>query len=169
MKAQTYRPRVQNGQVARRQSRPATVRATAQSVGRRRGGSSRVAEQAVTRSGARVLGTIIVIGTVIAAGFLLALQSQLNINQIGQKDAELKAEFYEMANRQRVETLRQQQALSDAEAAVLTQKNGLLQPRLSRGAPASREAAPRAATPVIKVGKVVKVVKTRKASSPRRR
>ena len=166
MKAQTYRPRVQNGQVARRQSRPATDRATAQSVGRRRGGSSRVAAQAVARDGSRVLWTIIVLGTVIAAGFLLALQSQLNINQIGHKDAELKAEFHEMANRQRVETLRQQQALSEAEAAVLTQKNGLLQPSLSRAAPASRQAAPRAATPA---GKVVKVVKTRKANSPRRR
>lgn len=148
MKAQTYRPRVQNGTVARRHSRAATNRVA----------SRRASEKVAVRDGSPVLWTIIAIGTVIAAGFLLALQSQLNIYQMGQKDAELKAEFHDMANRQRVETLRQQQALNDAENAVLAQQNGLLQPKLSRTEPAKTVAAP--SRNVLK-----KVVKTKKPST----
>ncbi len=127
MKAQTYRPRVQNGQVAKRRSRPGGVAAQKVSV---RGARRR--QNRERRQGSNVLGVLMCIGALVATGFVFALRSQINTHQLGQAEAQLRSELDEIANRQRYEVLAQQRALSPREIDRAAKQAGLIQPKFNQ-------------------------------------
>jgi len=114
-----YRPRVQNGPVAKR---PAVSRSVPRNDGKAaKRTRSRTREGAVVAEGATVLYAVIGIGLVLSAGFVFALRTQGRIHRLGIDDAKLKSELHEVANRQRSETLEQQKALHRADTTALLQ------------------------------------------------
>jgi hypothetical protein len=131
-RGQAYRKQVRNGRVVVRQ-------VVATRVGSRAGRPGMRGDQggAPTGSdGARVLWAVILLGTLIASGFILALQSEEQVYQLGRADANLKADFLDLANRQRVEESRLQEALDAAEREVLENRSRreVIQPSLQRTA-----------------------------------
>lgn len=131
-KGHPYRKQVRNGPVVERGA-----------IASRQGSRPRRSSLALGRSatgagqdGSRVLWAIILLGGVVASGFLLALQSQGKARRLGQQDAELKAEFYELAKQQRFEDDRRRQAIDEVQRKVLTRSpaGGLVQPALQRAA-----------------------------------
>ncbi len=130
MRAQTYRPRVQNGPIAKRRNRPATKKVSERTSTARRASSRARRGQVERRTGSRVLWSLMLIGALVAAGFLSALNSQISTYRLGQAEAELKAELDEIANRQRFDILEQQRALSPGESDRAARQMGLVQPSL---------------------------------------
>jgi hypothetical protein len=118
MSSAQYRPGIRNGRVRSRTENRAATRTDAQVESTK----SRVG--IAGRSGLMVLTTIIVAGLVVGVGFVLALQTQQQIHRIGIDEARLKAQFHEISNRQRVETLEQQRAFNQAEQMALVQPGG---------------------------------------------
>lgn len=124
--------------------------------------------------GSRVLTAVILAGAVIASGFLLALQSQKEVRRLGGEDAKFKAEFYDLAKRQRVEEFRQHQAIDEVQRKVLALPRavGLAQPTLQRtalrAAPAARviSASREAGARRERNPQVIKPATSRPASSP---
>lgn len=156
MRTAHYRPEVKNGQVRSRRVARASVSAgksrPAGGVDRRARGAERgtaengavrtaIAGMSVAgRSGLMVMATIIVAGLVVGAGFVLALQTQNRIYRIGVDEARLKAQLHQISNRQRVESLAQEQVFNQVETMAL------VQPGLAAEAP-RETAAVASATP----------------------
>lgn len=156
MRTAHYRPEVKNGQVRSRRVARASVSAgksrPAGDVDRRARGAERgtaengavrtaIAGMSVAgRSGLMVMATIIVAGLVVGAGFVLALQTQNRIYRIGVDEARLKAQLHQISNRQRVESLAQEQVFNQVETMAL------VQPGLAAEAP-RETAAVASATP----------------------
>jgi cytoskeletal protein RodZ len=132
MRAQTYRPRIQNGPVAKRRTRAAAEKVSDRSVRSRRSSRNKRRQSYEWHEGSRVLWVLIFIGALVAAGFIYALRSQISAHQLGQAEAQLKAELEEIANRQRYEIHEQQRALSPREADRAARQAGLIQPRLNQ-------------------------------------
>lgn len=134
MKVQTYRPRIQNGHIAKRRGRAVApkVKVSDRSSPSRRSSSPRRRGSKDRQRGSNILWILMFIGAFVAAGFIFALRSQINVHQLGQAEAQLKAELDEMANRQRYEVLEQQRALSPRESDRAAKQAGLIQPRLNQ-------------------------------------
>ena len=131
-KGHPYRKQIRNGPVVER-----GASANRQgSRSRRPVSPSGRSGHAAGPDGSRVLGAVILAGAVIASGFLFALQSQKEVRRLGREDAKFKAEFYDLAKRQRVEEFRQHQAIDEVQRKVLALPRGigLAQPTLQRTA-----------------------------------
>lgn len=137
-KGHPYRKQVRNGPVVQRGS-----------IASREGSRSRRSSSASStgQDGSRVLWAVILLGGVVASGFLLALQSQGKVRRLGRQDAELKAEFHELAKQQRFEDDRRHRAIDEVQQKVLAHAaaRGLVQPALQRTALPSPIAARMAA------------------------
>lgn len=131
-KGHPYRKQVRNGPVVERRAiagrQGSTPRRSSTAPGRSATGAA--------QDGSRVLWAIILLGGLVASGFLLALQSQGKARQLGKQDAELKAEFHELAKQQRFEDDRRRRAIDEVQEKVLTLSpaGGLGQPALQRTA-----------------------------------
>ena len=137
-KGHPYRKQVRNGPVVQRGT-----------IASRQGSRSRRSSSASNagHDGSRVLWAIILLGGVVASGFLLALQSQGKVRRLGREDAELKAEFHELAKQQRFDDDRRRQAIDEVQRKALAHSaaKGLIQPALQRTALPSPIAARMAA------------------------
>jgi hypothetical protein len=132
MKAQTYRPRIQNGTVAKRRGRTLVQKVSDRSARARRPARGKSRREQERQPGSNVLWTLMCIGALVATGFVFALRSQMNAHQLGQAEAQLRAELEEIANRQRYEMLEQQRALSPREVIRAAKQAGLIQPKLNQ-------------------------------------
>lgn len=142
MKAQHSHPRVRSGSIAKRRTPPIAREAARPSLARRR----RRAEQ---EQGTSVLWLLMMIGGVVAAGFIFALRSQHTVHQLDQAEAQLRNDLERIATYQRHLALEQQRALSVRESEQMAKQSGLIQPKLpaSHGAPRPATAATIAAKP----------------------
>jgi hypothetical protein len=75
---------------------------------------------------------MILIGTLLAAGFVMALRSQNNAYQLGQAEEELRARLDDYSNQQKYLMLDQQRARSASESAQAGKEAGLAQLRLNQ-------------------------------------
>lgn len=137
MKTQRYRPRVQNGQIARRRVRSAGANGSKSSSNKSRAAGeprtrSSGRRQASQAQGSNVLWTLIFVGAVVATGFVIGLHSQINAHQLGQAEAQLKSELDDISNRQRFEILDQRRALNPRESDRAAKQAGLVQPKLNQ-------------------------------------
>jgi len=73
---------------------------------------------------------LMIVGALLACGFVFAMRSQINVYQLGQAEAQLKSELDEMANRQRYEMLERERALSPSKIDRAAKLAGLVQPGL---------------------------------------
>jgi hypothetical protein len=107
MRSKNYRPRVQNGPVAKRQTRK-----------RRSKRANRYHRQPYDRAerGSKVMWMMIFIGAALAAGFVFALRSQINAYKLGQAEEELRAALDEYSSQQKYLAVDQQRALSASES-----------------------------------------------------
>jgi hypothetical protein len=133
MRAQTYRPRVQNGTITKRSKRTVSSKASERRASARRAPNrGRRSYKRSRREGSNLFMTLVFIGALVAAGFVFALRSQINARQLGQAEMRLRSELDDIANRQRYEVLDQQRAMSLRESDRAAQQAGLIQPRFNR-------------------------------------
>jgi hypothetical protein len=154
MRARTYRPKVQNGTITKRSKRAVSSKASERGVSARRAPSrGRRSNRRNRQEGSNLFMTLVLIGALVAAGFVFALRSQINARQLGQAEMRLRSELDDIANRQRYEVLEQQRAMSLRESERAARQAGLSQPRFNQpkaGAnqvALSRNAAPRSSKP----------------------
>jgi uncharacterized protein HemX len=154
MRAQTYRPRVQNGTITKRPKRSASSKASERRASARRAPNrGRGSHKRSRREGSNLFMTLVLIGALVAAGFVFALRSQIRARQLGQAEMRLRSELDDIANRQRYEVLEQQRAMSLSESERAARQAGLIQPRFNqpkasaKQAAVSRNAAPRGSKP----------------------
>jgi hypothetical protein len=151
MRAQTYRPRVQNGPISKRKtsaSRAATRKTTARRAPQRGRRKSR------EREGSNLFLSLVIVGALVATGFVFSLRSQISARQIGEAETRLRTELDDIANQQRYEILERQRATRPSESDRAAQQAGLIQPRFDQpktGAgqvALSREPVPRVSKPL---------------------
>jgi len=138
MRTQRYLPRIQNGPVAKRHTRPGNSsisKSFAASKSSSRRNSNRAAARTSGRRsgagrGARVIWTMILIGTALAAGFVFALRSQINAHKLGQAEEQLRVKLDEYAGQQKFLMLDQQRALNTSESDRAGREGGLDQLKL---------------------------------------
>jgi hypothetical protein len=75
---------------------------------------------------------MVVIGTLLAAGFIFALRSQINIHKLGQAEEELRARLDEYADHQKYLMVDQQRAISATESDRASKEAGLSQLKLNQ-------------------------------------
>jgi hypothetical protein len=136
MRAQTYRPKIQNGTISKRKKRTIDSKAS----GRR--GTSRNSSQPASRprgrrknrreEGSNLFLTLVVVGALVATGFVFALRSQINARELGQAEQRLRNELDEIADQQRYDVLEQQRTMSLRESDRAAQQAGLIQPSLTQ-------------------------------------
>ncbi|MBK8316846.1 MAG: hypothetical protein IPL01_23670 [Acidobacteria bacterium] len=127
MRAQTYRPRVQNGSVVRRQTA-----ATARKSSAKKSVAVKRATVAGRDQGASVLWVLLLIGMIIAGIFIYSIRSQNKAIYLSQTESSLKKELGDLANRQRHEMVEQNAALKPDESFKTAVRSGLIQPSLTR-------------------------------------
>ncbi|MBK7601558.1 MAG: hypothetical protein IPJ07_24755 [Acidobacteria bacterium] len=127
MRAQTYRPRVQNGSVVRRQTA-----ATARKSSAKKAVAVKRATVAGRDQGASVLWMLLLIGMIIAGIFIYSIRSQNKAIYLSQTESSLKKELGDLANRQRHEMVEQNAALKPDESFKTAVRSGLIQPSLTR-------------------------------------
>src|SRR5262245_34408086 len=146
MRTPRYLPGVRNGAVAKRQARSKNPAKSSRALGtfsigagtpRSRQNSRRISSRAFDRRrsegrGARVMWMMILIGVALAAGFVLALRSQINTYRIAQAEEQLKAKLDEYSSQQKFLTRDQQRALSAGEVERAGRRNGLDHLKLDR-------------------------------------
>src|SRR5262245_4264408 len=141
MRVQTYRTKIQNGVVSKRRNRPAVSQASRRPVRKkvgekgsrtrvRRSGASGSRRSRQRQRGANVLWMLMLVGALLAGGFVFAMRSQINVYQYGQAEAQLKSELDEMTNRQRYEMLQRERALNPRKIDRAAKQAGLVQPGL---------------------------------------
>ncbi len=137
MKAQHIRPKVQNGPIARRvSSREALItKATKAAKAAKRSRSSgrndhRAAEGREPDS--RVFWMMVFVGTVLTAGFVLGLRSQINAHQLNRAEEKLKDELDRYVSQQKFLSLEQQRARSPRESERAVKGAGLVQLKLDQ-------------------------------------
>lgn len=124
MKAQQVHPRIRSGVVAKRRTPPATREAAVAPTRRPR---RRQTEQ---EQGTSVLWLLMMIGALVAAGFLFALRSQHTVHELGQAEAQLRNDLDRISLYQRHLALEQQRSLSVRESEQMAKQSGLIQPKL---------------------------------------
>jgi hypothetical protein len=133
MRAQTYRPRVQNGTITKRPNRSVSSKASERRASTRRAPNrGRRSYKRSRQEGSNLFMTLVFIGAFVAAGFVFALRSQINARHLGQAEMRLRSELDDIANRQRYEVLEQQRAMSLSESDRAAQQAGLIQPRFNQ-------------------------------------
>lgn len=142
MRAQTYRPRVQNGPITKRSKRPVAAKSSERRASARRAPQrGRGSNKRKRQEGSNLFMSLIIIGALVVAGFVFALRSQINARQLGQAETKLRAELDEIANRQRYEVLERQRVMSMGESDRAAQTAGLVQPRFNQPKAAAQAAA----------------------------
>src|SRR5262245_16543081 len=152
MRTQRYLPGIQNGSMAKRQTRSknsSTSKAfrafgATRSAPRPRPNrvSSRVSNRAENRDngrnsegrGAKVMWMMIWLGIVLCAGFIFALRSQINTYRLGQAEERLREKLDEYTNQRKFLALDQQHALNPGESDRAGRQNRLDQLKLDREA-----------------------------------
>lgn len=142
MKAQTIRPKVQNGSIARRAprgettaSRP-TVRRTTRSTVRKtapaqtRTSRRRTKPETQREPDSKIFWMIIVLGTLLTAGFLFGVRSQINTLQLNQAEEKLRDQIDRYSAEQKYLNLDQQRALSPRSREQAVKESGLVQMKL---------------------------------------
>lgn len=134
MRTQRYLPRIQNGRVAKRQTRsknsPMSKSFVApKSSARRNSARDRVESR---RGETSVMWVMILTGVALAAGFVLALRSQISAHQLGQAEERLREKLDEYTSQQKFLMLDQQRALSASESDRAGKQGGLDQLRLDQ-------------------------------------
>jgi hypothetical protein len=133
MRAQTYRPRVQNGTITKRPKRKVSSQAAERRASPRRSPQrGRRSHKRGRHEGSNLFMSLVLIGALVAAGFVFALRSQINARQLGQAELRLRNELDDIANRQRYEVLEQQRAMSLSESDRAAQQAGLIQPSFNQ-------------------------------------
>jgi hypothetical protein len=133
MRAQTYRPRIQNGTITKRPKRTVSSKASERRASARRAPNrGRRSHKRSRQEGSNLFMTLVFIGALVAAGFVFALRSQINARQLGQAEMRLRSELDDIANRQRYEVLEQQRAMSLSESDRAAQQAGLIQPSFNQ-------------------------------------
>ncbi len=201
MRVQQRSPRFQNGPVAKRQIRSkasAVSKAFGVSKGasrRSRSSSNRGSNRAAShhqygaQRGSKIMWMMVIIGTILAAGFIFALRSHINTHKLGQAEEELRARLDEYADHQKYLMVDQQRALSAAESERASKQAGLSQLKLNqpdelrnssprpvyaaqtapqKTSSAQRVAGPQKALSARKTVTAQKVSPAQKASSPSR-
>ncbi len=123
MRAQHHRTQNHPGVIARRRPTP-----TASSVQRRPRRKSEKRGQ-----GARVIWLMMILGSLVASGFLLAQRSQINTHQLRQAEETFKTQLDEMTNQQRYLALEKERATNAQESDRIAKQAGLVQPEFKRG------------------------------------
>lgn len=136
MRTQRYLPRIQNGRVAKRQTRsknsPISKSVVASSPSSRRG-SSRIPNRAKSHRGeSSVMWVMIFTGVALAAGFVLALRSQISAHQLGQAEERLREKLDEYTSQQKFLMLDQQRALNASDSERVGKQSGLDQLKLDQ-------------------------------------
>ncbi len=136
MRTQRYLPRIQNGRVAKRQTRskdsPMSKSFVAPKSSTRRN-SARISNRAESRRGeSSVMWMMIFIGVALTAGFVFALRSQISAHQLGQAEERLREKLDEYSSQQKFLMLDQQRALSASESDRAGKQGGLDQLRLDQ-------------------------------------
>jgi hypothetical protein len=126
MRARTYRPKVHNGTVTKRNRSTGTAKASAHR-GRRQKNRREVREE-----GPNLFLTLVMVGALVAMGFVFALRSQINTRQLGQAEERLKSELDDIADQQRYDVLEQQRTMSLQESDRAAQEAGLIQPKFNQ-------------------------------------
>jgi hypothetical protein len=122
MRTQNNRTQIQSGAIARRRPIP-----SASSVPRR---SRRKSEK--RGQGARVIWLMMMIGGLIASGFLLAQRSQINAHQLRQAEEKFKTQLDELTTQQRFWALEKERATNALESERIARQSGLIQPQLKK-------------------------------------
>jgi hypothetical protein len=135
MRARTYRPRVQNGTITIRNRGTGTAKESRSSAHRGRRQKNR---QEVREEGPNLFLTLVMVGALVAMGFVFALRSQINTRQLGQAEERLKSELDDIADQQRYDVLEQQRTMSLQESDRAAQEAGLIQPRFNQPEPRAK-------------------------------
>ncbi|MBL8169402.1 MAG: hypothetical protein JNJ50_14695 [Acidobacteria bacterium] len=146
MKAQQNRLKVGPPSTTRRRASSPAVRISASSKRSARTTRSSRAHKSEPESGTNVLWILMVVGGLVATGFIFALRSQINVYHLGQTESQLKTELDRLSDHQRYLALEQQRALSVRESDLAAKQSGLIQPKLNQAGPAP--VAPVASTTV---------------------
>jgi len=113
--------------------------------------------------GARVIWLLMIIGGLIASGFVLAQRSQINAHQFRQAEEKVKTQLDELANHQRFLALEKERAINTQESDRIAKQSGLIQPRMTKGNQVA--AAPATAKPAA-VNKPVTKPTVKPAAAP---
>ncbi|MGE0132129.1 MAG: hypothetical protein AB7U82_28945 [Blastocatellales bacterium] len=143
MRTQRYLPRIQNGRVAKRQTRSKNTPVSKSSVTtntstRRRASrvSNRMDNHRHKRDGegrgSNVMWVMILIGVTLATGFVFALRSQINAHNLGQAEEQLRVKLDEYTSQQKFLMLDQQRALNVSESDRAGRQGGLDQLKLDQ-------------------------------------
>jgi len=133
MRAQNHRTQSQTGASARRHPNPSIsavsrrLRGTTQPSRRKSGHRPEKRGQ-----GTRVIWSLMMIGGLVASGFVLAQRSQINAHQLRQAEEKFKTQLDEMTNQQRFLVLEKERATNAHESARVAQQAGLGQPQLKK-------------------------------------
>ncbi|MEP7339262.1 MAG: hypothetical protein ABI977_16115 [Acidobacteriota bacterium] len=122
MRTQNNRTQIRSGVTVRRRPIP-----SASSVPRR---SRRKSEK--RGQGARVIWLMMMIGGLIASGFLLAQRSQINAHQLRQAEEKFKTQLDDLSTQQRFWALEKERATNTQESERIARQSGLVQPQLKR-------------------------------------
>lgn len=122
MRTQNHRTPIQSGPIARRRPIP-----PASSVPRR---SRRKSEK--RGQGARVIWLMMIIGGLIASGFLLAQRSQINAHQLRQAEEKFKTQLDDLSTQQRFWALEKERATNAQESERIAKQSGLVQPQFKK-------------------------------------
>jgi uncharacterized protein HemX len=154
MRAQTYRPRVQNGPITKRAKRTVSSKTSERGASaRRKPDRGRPSRKRSRQEGSNLFMSLVLVGALVAAGFVFALRSQISARQLGQAETRLRSELDDIANRQRYEVLEQQRAMSLTESSRAAKEAGLIQPSFNQPkartnqVAVSRNNAPRGSKP----------------------
>jgi hypothetical protein len=135
MRARTYRPKVQNGTISKRNRSTGSEKASRPSARR---GKRQKNRREVREEGPNLFLTLVMVGALVAMGFVFALRSQINTRQLGQAEERLKSELDDIADQQRYDVLEQQRTMSLQESDRAAQEAGLIQPRFNQPEPKAK-------------------------------
>lgn len=158
MKAQHSHPRVRPAAIVKRRTPPITKVAARTAPVRRPRPRRRRAEQ---EQGTSVLWLLMIIGGIVATGFIFALRSQHTVHQLDQAEAQLRADLDRISEYQRHLALEQQRALSVRESEQMAKQSGLIQPKLP-----VTDVAPRPTKPAVSAPVTAKPTPARVAAKP---
>jgi hypothetical protein len=133
MRAQNRRTQSQTGANARRHPNPSIsavsrrLRSTTHPSRRKSGHKSEKRGH-----GTRIIWSLMMIGGLIASGFVLAQRSQINAHQLRQAEEKFKTQLDDMTNQQRFLVLEKERATNAHESARIAQQAGLGQPQLKK-------------------------------------
>jgi hypothetical protein len=110
---------------------------------------------------------MVITGTILAAGFILALRSHINTYKLGQAEEELRARLDEYAAHQKYLMVDQQRALSATESERASKQAGLVQLKLNQPDEA-RNTLPRPVSAAKKVSAPQKASSGQKVPAPQK-